>query len=367
MLLTPLAVWHIIKIKNNPMNFKIKPLQQSIRFALLFFLMTLTVQAQTTVSEQKESEEILAAALEEMEALKEEIKAINKQIQSGLPLEEADSLKQVRTKARLKAYKQKVEQLNRKTERENTSSSNTTYHYSLSVPPPMSVGLNRDSYTISMGLVAAFGFNTMLTAGEELQDNPYKIFGSRFFELGWSWAKPLQEEKKNLFLKYGLSLMVNGYKLIDNQYLTKQNGEVLLQSFSAPLTKSKLTISQLVFPLHLHFGRLEHYTAKRGKGWPATIELHQRTPLRSLRFGIGGYAGFNVRNVHKLKYREEGHRKKIKHKDHLNVNQFIVGLSGYVSIGPDFYLYSKYELTPVFKNQASQSNHLALGLRMNFD
>jgi hypothetical protein len=52
------------------MNFKIKPLQQSIRFALLFFLMTLTVQAQTTVSEQKESEEILAAALEEMEALK---------------------------------------------------------------------------------------------------------------------------------------------------------------------------------------------------------------------------------------------------------------------------------------------------------
>ena len=52
-----------------------------------------------------------------------------------------------------------------------------------------------------------------------------------------------------------------------------------------------------------------------------------------------GYAAFNVRNVHKLKYRDEdGTRKKIKYKDHLNVNQFIVGLSGYLSLGPDFYL-----------------------------
>ncbi|MEK9781928.1 MAG: hypothetical protein VW266_03180 [Flavobacteriales bacterium] len=57
----------------------------------------------------------------------------------------------------------------------------------------------------------------------------------------------------------------------------------------------------------------------------------------------------------------------LQHKYHLNVNQFIVGLSGYLSLGPDFYLYSKYEFTPVFRNQSPQSNHFAVGLRMNFD
>lgn len=339
----------------------------SLLFVLMLFAFP-SLAAQTPPQTQQNEAQIAADALAEIEALKEEIKVINRQIQQGLPKTQADSLKHARTLARLKAYKQKVALLELEEKEKSTSSTSKEQQYIISVPPVVSTVIDSEAYMISMGLALSFGFNTMLTAGEQLQDNRYKLFGSRFFELGWAWAKPLKREKAKLHLKYGVSLMVNGYKLTDSQYLTKQNEGITFQSFDSPLTKSKLTITQLVFPVHLHFGRIERTAERVGTGWPVELKIYRRKPFQSMRFGLGGYAGFNVRNVHKLKYRDEdGRRKKIKYKDHLNVNQFIVGLSGYLSLGPDFYLYSKYELTPVFRNQSPQSNHFAVGLRMNFD
>lgn len=350
---------------------KTTPLQFKHFFLTSMFLFTAVtiLHAQTPEQIRVQKEEKSAAALAEIEALKEEIKVINRQIQKGMPQRIADSLKHERSVARLKAYKQKVALLGTGKEKKHSSASRVEQEFRVGIPPVITIRKNDTYYSssLSIGLVVSFGFNTLLTAGERLQDSPYNFIGSRFFELGWAWAKPLQQGKEKIHLKYGLSFMVNGYKLKDNKYFIKENDLVSLVPFSAPLTKSKLTITQLVLPVHLHFGGIEKYAERTGEGWPVELKMRPRNHFQSIQFGLGGYAGINIRNVHKLKYREDGRRKKIKYKDHLNINQFVVGLSGYLSLGRDFYLYSKYELTPIFREQSPKSNHLALGLRMNFD
>jgi len=36
-------------------------------------------------------------------------------------------------------------------------------------------------------MVLAFGLNNAIVEGESFDDSPYKIGGSRFFEIGWAW------------------------------------------------------------------------------------------------------------------------------------------------------------------------------------
>lgn len=149
----------------------------SLLFVLMLFAFP-SLAAQTPPQTQQNEAQIAADALAEIEALKEEIKVINRQIQQGLPKTQADSLKHARTLARLKAYKQKVALLELEEKEKSTSSTSKEQQYIISVPPVVSTVIDSEAYMISMGLVLSFGFNTMLTAGEQLQDNRYKLFGS---------------------------------------------------------------------------------------------------------------------------------------------------------------------------------------------
>lgn len=204
-------------------------------------------------------------------------------------------------------------------------------------------------------LVLAIGLNNTLIDGQSIEDSPYKIGGSRFFEMGWQWRTRVFENSNFVRFNYGFSFQFNGLKPNDNQYFVNNAGQTELQEFSADLDKAKLRMDNLVFPVHLEFGPSK--LVKTDK----TMRYHLD---QKFRFGIGGYGGFNLGTRQKLKYEQDGENVKDKLKRDYNTTNFIYGLSAYAGFGGT-QLYVKYDLNPLFKDAVVEQHNISLGLRFD--
>ncbi|MFT5942864.1 MAG: hypothetical protein ACI9AV_001530 [Sediminicola sp.] len=203
--------------------------------------------------------------------------------------------------------------------------------------------------------VMAVGLNNALTDGQGLEDTPYKIGGSRFFELGWAWRTRIFENSNFVRLHYGFSFQFNGLKPNDNSYFETNGDQTNLEVFPYDLKKAKLRMDNLVFPIHLEFG-------------PSKINKTENTIRYSLdkqfRIGVGAYGGVNMGTRQKLKYEIEGDDVKDKLKRGYNTTNFIYGLSAYTGFGGTL-LYLKYDLNPIFKNAEVEQHNISLGLRFD--
>ncbi|ULC59229.1 hypothetical protein MBM09_15145 [Flaviramulus sp. BrNp1-15] len=209
----------------------------------------------------------------------------------------------------------------------------------------------------SSDFVLAFGLNNAIIEGESLDDSPYKFGGSRFLEIGWAWKTRVFKNSNFLRFKYGYSFQINGLKPDNNQYFVEQNGQTVLEEFPENLKKSKLSITNLVFPMHFEFG-----PSKR-----IDKDTYFRYSTRNkFKIGLGGYAGFNIGTRQKLKYELDGERVKDKQKRGFNTTNLVYGLSGYVAFD-DVALYVKYDLSPIFKDQVVDQNNISIGLRFDVD
>ncbi len=150
---------------------------------------------------------------------------------------------------------------------------------------------------------------------------------------------------------------MNGLKPTDNRYFTKEVGQTILKEFPNNLNKSKLTITNLVLPVHFEFGPSKKTERK---------DYFRYSTRNKFKFGIGGYAGFNIGTRQKLKYIIDGQRQKDKIKGGLNSSGLVYGLSSYVSFGSAA-LYVKYDLSPIFKDQTVKQNNISLGVRFDMD
>lgn len=209
----------------------------------------------------------------------------------------------------------------------------------------------------SSDLVLAFGLNNAIMDGQNLNDSPYKFGGSRFFELGWAWKTRVFENTNFMRFKYGFSFQMNGLKPTDNQYFVQDNNETSLEEFPIDLKKSKLSLTNLVFPVHFEFG--------------PSKKIDRDTYFRystnnQFKIGLGGYAGFNIGTRQKLKYMLDGERVKEKQKRGFNTTNLVYGLSGYIAFG-DTALYVKYDLSPIFKDQTIDQHNVSIGIRFDMD
>ncbi|GAA4268402.1 hypothetical protein [Hyunsoonleella aestuarii] len=209
----------------------------------------------------------------------------------------------------------------------------------------------------SSDLVLAFGLNNAIIEGQSLDDSPYKFGGSRFFEIGWAWKTRVFKNSNFMRFKYGYSFQINGLKPDDNQYFVDQGGQTVLEEFPENLKKSKLSITNLVFPVHFEFGpskRIDKDT------------YYRYSTDNKFKVGIGGYAGFNIGTRQKLKYKLDGERVKDKQKRGFNTTNLVYGLSAYLAFD-DTALYIKYDLSPIFKDQLIDQNNISIGLRFDMD
>jgi hypothetical protein len=214
----------------------------------------------------------------------------------------------------------------------------------------------RDIRTYS-AIVLAFGFNNVIEDGKSLNDSQFEGGGSRFFEIGYAWKTRVFENSNWLRFKYGLSLQYNNFRIKDNQYYVEDGNLNRLEVFPEDLKKSKIRFTNLVAPIHFEIGPSKKIEREN--------YFRYRTH-KKFKIGLGGYAGVRIATKQKLKYSIDGDKKKEKIESDFNANDFICGLSGYVSWGR-VGLYGKYEITPLFGSPNIELNNVALGLRFDMD
>lgn len=355
---------------------------QCLSLVLLLFY-TINFQAQENESKEVISEKIellksqrSKVEVKEKNLLKNEIEAINKQLSKGLiSIEKANQLKEYAAKKRALNIKSRLAIINGKIdllERNNNAVGENDTNFGSLIR--LGRGANTSDKLLFIGktindkpkkydlrtkndLVLAFGFNNTIIEGENFNNSPYKIGGSRFFEIGWGWKTRVFQESNFLRIKYGVSLHINGLKPKDNQYFVQNGDQTYLDNFQHNLKKSKLSITNLVFPIHFEIGPSKKIEREN---------YFRYSTNKKLKFGIGGYAGFNIGTRQKLKYKADGDNKKDKFKNDYNVNNLVYGVSSYLSFG-DVAVYAKYDLSPIFKNQEFDQNNISLGLRFDMD
>lgn len=358
---------------------------QTITKLLALLVLVLSVQcidAQDTIQTSNNTYKIeelkkLKEAIkdEEREFLKVEVEAINLRFEKGEITEaEADILKKEVAKKRALNIENRIAIINNKIDllMRNEDGYQTDDDGEVS-KIGFNFGNEEDSFAgikiknknkpkkydlrTSSDFVLAFGLNNAIIEGEKLDDSPYKFGGSRFFEIGWAWKTRVFKNSNFMRLKYGYSFQINGLKPNDNQYFVQQGNQTVLQEFPEELKKSKLSITNLVFPVHFEFGpskRIDRDTYFR-------YSTHNQ-----FKIGIGGYAGFNIGTRQKLKYDLDGERVKDKQKRGFNTTNLVYGISGYVAID-EVALYVKYDLSPIFKDQAIKQNNISIGIRFDMD
>ena len=312
---------------------------------------------------------------EERNFLKAEVEAINVRLEKGeLSNEEAGTLKKEVAKKRALNIENRTAIINNKIAllKRNEEGYKTNEDEDLS-KIGFSLGGDEGSFAgikiksknkpkkydlrTTSDFVLAFGLNNAIIEGEKFDDSPYKYGGSRFLELGWAWKTRVFKNSNFLRFKYGYSFQINGLKPDDNKYFVQQGNQTVLQEFPENLKKSKLSITNLVFPVHFEFGP----SKKIDK------DTYFRYSTRNqFKIGLGGYAGFNIGTRQKLKYELNGERIKDKQKRSFNTSNLVYGLSGYMAFD-NVALYVKYDLSPIFKDQMVDQNNISIGVRFDVD
>ncbi|MGM1057172.1 MAG: hypothetical protein ACQEWG_14890 [Bacteroidota bacterium] len=290
---------------------------------------------------QKERDKIIT---KEKESLKQTLEGINYQLEKGLITPE--QAKQQRENA-AKKHALNIENRIAILENELELKDRNKEHYK-KVP--------YDRRTTG-DIVLAFGLNNAISNENPIDDSDFKIGGSRFFEIGWAWKTRVLNNSNVFRLKYGVSFQFNGLKPTDNRYFVERDELTVLEEFPLDLDKSKFRMDNLVFPVHFEFG-----PSKRTE----TEKYFRYSTHGMFKIGLGGYAGFNIGERQKLKYREDGDKIKEKLNGDYNTNEFIYGLSGYLSLGGTA-LYVKYDLNPIFKDPNIELNNISVGLRFDID
>lgn len=353
--------------------------------AVFLFLFLQNFYGQDVKNENETAIKVLEETKEkitnqEKKALKKEVENINERLQKGVISEvEALTLKEEAAKKRALNIENRVAILNNKIELIKRNGADGIEKDTISYVSQIEIGfggrdgdeeriwgirfkenpnerkIQYDRRTYS-DFYIALGLNNAIVDGQSLEDTPYKVGGSRFFELGWQWRTRVFDNSNFLRINYGFAFQFNGLKPKDNQYFVSDDaGQITLEEFDFDLNKSKLRMDNLVFPVHFEFG-------------PSKVRKTENTIRYSLRnqirVGIGGYGGFNLGTRQKLKYDRNGENVKDKLKRGYNTSDLIYGLSGYIGFD-GVLLYAKYDLNPIFQDAAVEQRNISLGLRFD--
>jgi hypothetical protein len=365
-----------IKNKKNKKHLKISIMQKIIFYAVaMLCLFASKVFAQETFEDRARviADRIETITKEEKDALKSEVEAVNNQLDKGeITQEQADSKKQTLADIRAKNIEAKValeeskltdlvkEKVEGKVPVEKFRGKggiywNKTPRDAKADSIRRTIGENR---TVSQ-FVFATGFNNTINEGDlgTLNDSDFKFNKSQFYEWGVAFSTRLAKNNNLLHAKYGLSLMYNNLRATDNRSFMVNGDQTNLVENPIHLKESRFRNVYLVLPLHLEFD----FTKKKTSGDRTYFRTHE-----SFRFGVGGYAGVNVKSKQILRYEIDNHEVKERTKGDFNVNDFMYGLSAYVGY-KEVSLYVKYDLSPIFKDNVVDQNNVSLGIRFDLN
>lgn len=338
----------------------------TIYLVILIFLFVSKVLGQETFESKakKIANKIEKVTKEEKAALKDEVEAVNVQLSEGkITQEQADKRKKELAEARAVIIEEKVtlaqNELSDLVQQKvdgKIKEQDTTHTYIIRWDPKRDRDSIHGEKRTTSQFVFAMGLNNMMVDGK-LQDSNYSFIGSHFYEWGFTYNSRLLKNNNLLHAKYGLSLMYNNIRPTDNRSFVVNGDQTVLQTNAINLDESRFRNVYIVLPVHLEFD----FSKPKVSNGKTYFRTHQ-----SFRFGIGGYAGINVKSKQILKYDQDDLDYKTTIKGDYNVNNFIYGLSSYIGYRA-FSLYAKYDLNPLFKNNLVKENNISLGIRLDLN
>lgn len=299
----------------------------------------------------QEQKEIVKA--KETEKLTEEIKEINEKLKSNkISEQEAEDLKKAAADRHAKNIEDQLDiidaniaLINRNKIKEEDDNDYTSILFLSKARDT----IKKDTvyHRTHSGPILGFGLNNAIGPNQSIDDSPYRIGGSRFFEMGYEFRTALF---KNGFLRvnYGVSFQFNSLKPTGNRYFVVDSNETVLEDFSFDLKKSKLRLNNIVIPVYFEIG-----------------PTNGRFYANKFKFGVGGYVGANLSTIQKLKYFDDGKKMKNKIEDDYNTNKFIYGVGAYIGY-EWFALYAKYDFNTIFKDNPIETHNVSVGIRVMF-
>ena len=324
--------------------------------------------AQETKSFEQQAKEIAknirTIAQEEKKALKEEVEAIDKAVQDGtMTKEQAEKTKAKIAEERAKNIETKIateeeklrELINGNLTLETKNDTVTTQNV-FSIKKAKLV--NKGEKRTTSQFVFATGFNNLVTNGA-IANSDFGYLRSTFYEWGVTWNTRLSNNSNLLHLKYGLGFQYNILHATDNRIFEDTGDQTVLTTYPIDLKDNKTYFKNVYFvlPVHLEFD----FSKTNEKDGKKIFKSH-----KAARFGIGGFVGVNTNSKQFLRYEIDGKKIKERTKADFNVNDFTYGLSAYIGYKQTS-LYLKYDLNPMFKNNAIDQNNVSLGIRFDWN
>lgn len=343
----------------------------TIYLSLILCLFLNKMTAQETFEEKAK---IIAAKIEqitkdEKTALKQEIESVNAKLQSGaITSAEADAKKveyaEIRAKnieTRIDAVQEELKDLVQQKVDGKIKEQDSTKRYTFSFPAMKVRDRHRDA---SLGekrttsqFVFAAGFNNLVT-NEQVAHSDFRYFGSHFYEWGLTYNSRILKNNNLLHAKYGLSVMYNNLRPTDNRYFVKNGDQTNLVTAPINLEDSRLRNVYLVVPMHLEFDFSKNKTVND----KAVFQSH-----KGFRMGFGGYAGARIKSKQILEYENtDGNDVRERTKGDFNASDFIYGVSSYIGF-KETSLYVKYDLNPLFNDNAVKQNNISMGIRFDLN
>jgi hypothetical protein len=224
---------------------------------------------------------------------------------------------------------------------------------SMKISDRYKVGENRTTTQF----IFAFGINNLVT-NKAVANSDFRYWGSHFYEWGFTLNSRILKNNNLLHAKYGLSFMYNNLRPTDNRYFVVNGNQTNLEVSATHFTDSRFRNVYLVVPMHLEFD----FSKKTQNNDQPVFKTHQ-----SFRIGLGGYLGGNIKSKQFLcSVDENGNDLSQVAKGDFNVNDVIYGASFYVGYQA-VSLYTKYDLSPLFRHNVLRQNNISLGLRWDFN
>ena len=343
----------------------------TIYLGLVFCLFFNTTKAQETFEARAKNiaTKIEQITKEEKAALKLELENVNTQLQSGaITSKEADEKKMQLAETRAKNIETRVniaqeelkmlvqEQVDGKIKEQDSAK-----RYSFNFPSMKIKNHKRDTIqgerrTTSQFVFAA-GFNNLVT-NEQAAHSDYRYLGSHFYEWGLTYNTRILKKSNLLHFKYGLSLMYNNLRPTDNRTFVVNGDQTNLEVSPVSLADSRFRNVYLVAPIHLEFD----FSGKKKIKDKSFFQSH-----KAFRMGFGGYAGINVKSKQILNYEDSnGNDVRDRTRGDFNTSDYIYGVSTYIGY-KETSLYLKYDLNPLFKDNAIDQNNISVGIRFDFN
>lgn len=333
---------------------------------LLLFITEIFAQETFESRAKQIASKIESITKEEKAALKTEVEAVNQALdKKEITPQQADVQKQQLADARAKNIETRIaqvqdelkdlvqEKVDGKIKEEDSS---RTFVFRFDNKRSKKRDRDGERRTTSQ-FVFAFGLNNLVT-DKQLAHSDYRFWGSHFYEWGFTSNTRIFKNNNLLHAKYGLSLMYNNLRPTENRYFKETGNQTTLETSPIHLNDSRFRNVYVVIPAHLEFD----FSKKEMKDDKRIFRTHQ-----GFRVGLGGYFGANIKSKQILKFEDEdGNKVKQKTKGDFNVNDFIYGASAYIGY-KEVALYAKYDISPLFADNAVDQNNISFGVRFDFN